>query len=344
MTPFSSSVRTAVSRVARSFSHSLLLALVPVLVASRLGAAEEGRTDAEPVKVLTVGNSFADDACALLPDMARAGGKNLLLVRANLGGHSLAQHVGYLQAYEANADDPKGSPYTAPAYLATPDQKKINLKAILTSKPWNFVTIQQVSNASFQEESYEPFAGILIGYIRKNAPTAEILIQETWAYREDHELFKDGKLSQQSMYDGLKAAYDKLAQRYGLRIIPSGDAYQAARKLPRWTFTFPDPKFDYSNPAPGALPDQHASLNVGWKWDKDKATGQPRFILDAKHSNLYGRFLISCVWYEVIFNDSVLGNPFVPSGMSPEDAALLRQVAHEAVAARRQTEAAAAKP
>lgn len=343
MTPSPSSIRIAVSRVARSFRHSLLLALVPVLAVSRLGAAEEAKSEGQQVKVLTVGNSFADDACALLPDLAKAGGKDLLLVRANLGGHSLAQHVGYLQAYEANADDPKGSPYTAPAYLATPDRKKINLKAILTSKPWNFVTIQQVSNTSFQEESYEPYAGILIDYIRKNAPTAEILIQETWAYREDHEMFKDGKLNQQSMYEGLKAAYDKLSQRYGLRIIPSGDAYQAARKLPRWTFTFPDPKFDYANPAPGSLPDQQASLNVGWKWDKDKTTGQPKLILDAKHSNLYGRFLISCVWYEVIFNDSVLDNPFVPTGMSPEDAVLLRQVAHEAVAARK-AEAAAAKP
>ncbi len=230
-------------------------------------------------------------------------------MRANLGGHSLAQHVGYLQAYEANADDPKGSPYAAPAWMAGSDKKKTNLKALLTSKPWNFVTIQQVSTTSFQEESYEPFAGILIDYIRKNAPTAEILIQQTWAYREDHEMFKDGKLNQQSMYEGLKAAYDKLSQRYGLRIIPSGDAYQAARKLPRWTFTFPDPKFDYANPAPGALPDQHASLNVGWRWDKDKKTNEPKLVLDAKHSNLYGRFLISCVWYEVIFNDSVLTNP-----------------------------------
>ncbi len=344
MIPFPSSVRIAVSRVARSVNHSLLLALVPMLAASRLGAAEEGKTEAQPVKVLTVGNSFADDACVLLPDLAKAGGKNLFLVRANLGGHSLAQHVGYLQAYEANADDPKGSPYTAPAWLATPDKKKTNLKALLTSKDWNFVTIQQVSTTSFQEETYEPFASILIGYIRKNAPTAEILIQQTWAYREDHEMFKDGKLNQQSMYDGLKAAYDKLAQRYGLRIIPSGDAYQAARKLPRWTFTFPDPKFDYAHPAPGALPDQHASLNVGWKWDKDKTTNEPKLVLDAKHSNLYGRFLISCVWYEVIFNDSVLTNPFVPAGMSPEDAALLRQVAHEVVAARRAAPVAAAKP
>lgn len=333
--------RNALAHAPRSLSHSLLLAMVPLLLASRLCAADESKPEDQAVKVLTVGNSFADDACALLPALAKAGGKDLVLVRANLGGHSLAQHVGYLQAYEANADDPKGSPYAAPAYLATPDRKKTNLKAILASKPWNFVTIQQVSNTSFKEESYEPFAGILIDYIRKNAPTAEILIQQTWAYREDHEMFKDGKLNQQTMYEGLKAAYDKLSQRYGLRIIPSGDAYQAARKLPRWTFTFPDPKFDYANPAPGALPEQKESLNIGWNWGKDKETKQPKLTLDAKHSNLYGRFLISCVWYEVIFNDSVLTNPFVPEGMSPEDAALLRQAAHEVVAARRTAEAAA---
>jgi hypothetical protein len=76
----------------------------------------------------------------------------------------------------------------------------------------------------------------LIDYIRKNAPEAEILVHETWAYRQDHALFTDGTFSQQKMYDQLKVAYGKVAARYGLRFIPSGDAFQAARQLPRWSF------------------------------------------------------------------------------------------------------------
>ncbi|PAW78930.1 MAG: hypothetical protein B9S32_05990 [Verrucomicrobia bacterium Tous-C9LFEB] len=325
-------------------TRSRFLVLLTLLLVAPLAQAKEAPELPKQVKVLTVGNSFADDAAYLLPDLAKAGGKDLLLVRANLGGHSLDQHVGYLQAFEADANDPKGSPYNAPAFLATPDKKKINLKAFLTSKDWTFVTIQQVSHKSYKEETYEPYAGILIDYIRKNAPTAEILIQETWAYRQDHKFFQDGTLTQEKMYEGLKAAYNKLSERYGLRIIPSGDAYQNARQLPRWTFTFPDPNFNYTNPAPDTLPDQSKSLNVGWKWDTDKTTGQKKLNLDAIHSNIYGRFLISCVWYEVIFNESVLNNPFVPPQVSPEDAALLRKIAHEAVLARYPNGPGAAKP
>lgn len=318
----------------QSISRKHFLILLALLVLAPLATAKEAPQLPKQVKVLTVGNSFADDACNQLPEFAKAGGKDLLLVRANLGGHSFDQHVGYLQAYEANANDPKGSPYKAPDFLATPDKKTIHLKAFLTSKEWDFVTVQQVSHKSYKEETYEPYAGILIDYVRKNAPSAEILIQETWAYRQDHDFFKDGKLTQEKMYEGLKAAYDKLAARYGLRIIPSGDAYQAARQLPRWTFTFPDPNFDYANPVEGTLPEQSKSLNVGWKWNKDANTGQSKLVLDAIHSNIYGQYLISSVWYEIIFGESVVDNTYVHPKISPEDAALLRKVAHEAVLAR----------
>lgn len=325
-------IRASFLRMADFHVRFAALLLLCIFVSSV--SAKEAPELPKQVKVLTVGNSFADDACYFLPEFAKAGGKDLLLVRANLGGHSLEQHVSYLQAFETDPNDPKGSPYNAPPFLATPEKKKINLKAFLTSKDWTFVTIQQVSSQSFKEETYEPYAEILVGYIHKNAPGAEILIQETWAYRQDHDFFKDGTFTQEKMYEGLKAAYQKLSARYGLRIIPSGDAYQAARKLPRWTFTFPDPKFDYAKPVTGTLPDQATSLNVGWFWGKDPATGEPKLTLDAIHSNIYGRYLISSVWYETIFNESVLNNAFVPKEISVADAALLRQVAHEAVQAR----------
>lgn len=346
-------MKTAITtffRVSRHVTNKIpltrgrFLVLLTLLLVAPLASAKEAPELPKQVKLLTVGNSFADDPCAFLPDMAKAGGKDLLLVKANLGGHSLDQHVGYLQAFEADANDPKGSPYNAPAFLATPDKKKINLKALLTSKDWTFVTIQQVSHKSYKEETYEPYASILIDYVRKNAPTAEILIQETWSYRQDHKFFKDGTLTQEKMYEGLKVAYDKLAERYGMRIIPSGDAVQNARQLPRWTFTGPDPDYNFANPTPGTLPNEPKSLNVGWRWDKNKTTGEEKLVLDAIHLNSYGRFLTTCVWYEVIFNDSVLNNPFVPPQMSPEDAALLRKIAHEAVLARYPNGPGPAKP
>ncbi|HEY8966058.1 MAG TPA: DUF4886 domain-containing protein [Candidatus Methylacidiphilales bacterium] len=293
-----------------------------------------GRADAPPaVKLLTVGNSFADNAAVFLPSFAKAGGKNLVLVKANLPGHSLQQHASYLQAWQADPADPKGSPYAAPAALKAQGKQKVSLADIVASDKWTWITIQQYSALSYKEETYEPYAGLLVDFLRKNEPGAEILVQETWAYREDEPLFRKEGFTQQKMYDQLKANYEKLAARYGLRLIPSGDAFQLARATPRWTFV-PDAAYDFANPPEGLLPQESGALNQGWSWQTNKETGRKKLVLDGHHANVYGQYLIAAVWYETLFKENVEANPFVPPAISPEDAAQLRHFAHEAVAAR----------
>src|SRR5690606_17582933 len=83
-------------------SLRLTLGILAVAVcALPLRAAETAR---DAVKLLTIGNSFADDATAFLPAMATAGDKQLLLFRANLGGCSLERHARHLAAARANPD------------------------------------------------------------------------------------------------------------------------------------------------------------------------------------------------------------------------------------------------
>lgn len=285
------------------------------------------------VKLLTVGNSFSENALHYLPELAKAGGKNLIVGRASLGGHSLEQHVKYLQAYEANNADPLGSPYSSLGKLGPTTEKKISLSDALAAQQWTHITIQQYSAISFKAESFEPYGGILVEYLRKKAPGAEILVHETWAYREDSKLFTK-EFTQLDMYSKLKANYEKLASTYGLRLLPSGDAFQAARQTPRWTYIFPDPAYDYAKPTEGVLPNQTGSLNVGWHWKRDKKTDKPSFSLDANHANRDGEYLAGAVWYEVLFNDNVEKVSYAPEGISAEDAAQLRHIAHETVAAR----------
>src|SRR5262245_48343413 len=71
-------------------------------------AAKETIGNVETVKILTVGNSFANDSVAYLEAIAKAAGKQAIVFRANLGGHSLEQHVGYINAFEKDPADPKG--------------------------------------------------------------------------------------------------------------------------------------------------------------------------------------------------------------------------------------------
>ncbi|MFZ4776351.1 MAG: DUF4886 domain-containing protein [Terrimicrobiaceae bacterium] len=312
------------------------LFFVATLTAAMFLASPVGSRGGEPstasgeVKILTIGNSFADDTTFYLSQFAKSGGKKLLLFGANLGGHSLAQHVGYLKAYEADPTDPKGSPYKGKVDPRTGAKRDFSLRDALSAVPWDYVTIQQVSSQSFLPDSFEPFAGILVSYIHQHAPTAKILVLQTWAYREDHPLLAKEKLTQESMFEGVRAAYNQLAARYTLQIIPVGEAFQAARKLPQWHFQYPDPDFDFANPKPGTLPVEAGSLNKGWSWTKDAKTGKQSFVLDAKHCNTAGKYLAASVLYDVIFPGAEPVT-FCPPGLTDGDAAELRRIARETV-------------
>lgn len=294
---------------------------------SSLGWAEE------PLKILTIGNSFAGNVLSDLPQMAKAAGRNVLFFGANPGGCSLERHAGWVKMDEANSEDPAGKPYPSNFMPGRPDDKehKYSLREVLQAEKWNIVTIQQVSDLSFKPETYEPYATTLIDTIHKYAPQAKIVVFETWAYREDYAGFKDG-FDQPKMFEGLTAAYEKLAADHGLQIIPVGYAFQKARATERWHFQYPDPDFDYKNPAPGTVPKQPGSLNMGWVWSTLPTGGKTSFGLDHKHGNVAGKLLAASLFYEALLGEDAQKNTFLPENLDAADAADLRRIAHEAFA------------
>lgn len=287
----------------------------------------------ESAQLLTVGNSFADNATEYLPAMASAAGRELVIFRANVSGKSFEFHAHHLALAQANQDDPEGSPYkNDPDVLGTSDTDKVSLPMALAARAWDFVTIHQYSPLSYKPESFEPYASQIIAAIREFAPGAEILVHQTWAFREDCPRYRKG-FTQQVMFERLRAAYADLAARNGrLRIIPCGAAMQAARATPRWTYR-PDPDYDFENPPPGKLPMQDGSLNVGWKWVKDGGNlGHTKLHLDFKHANAAGKYLCACAWFEVLYHlDCNETAAFTPDGLAAEDAADLRRIAREVV-------------
>ncbi len=310
----------------------LILAITLTLLPATSFAAER-----DSLKLLAIGNSFSNDATRLLPQVAKAGGKDLLLGRASIGGCSLERHARHLA--EARAGDEKGRAYNGFDDPKTDNKRSVTLIEALQSAEWDIVTLQQVSHQSFKRESFQPYLDQLIAAVREYAPTAEIVIHQTWAYREDHPFFKrnDG-FTPLKMYEGLTANYRHFATEKGFRILPVGDALHLARQTPRWTYT-PDPDFDFENPPAGQLPDQRTSLQVGWKLGKNKA-GEPKLGLDAIHCNTAGQYLGANVWYAALFETDTLPDGYTPPGMKPEDAADLRTHALAAVVAQREREAA----
>jgi hypothetical protein len=282
--------------------------------------------EAKPVKtvrLLTVGNSFSHNATHCLGDIAKAAGNTLVLREVNIGGSSFDVHWKKVEQIESDPNDARG------LYAS-----KKSLKQELAAGKWDFITIQQASIKSHDLTTYQPFAGKLKDYIKKHAPNAEILMHETWEYRVDDSRFslktpKSGEpRTQDEMYQLLASAYRTVAKELGLRLIPVGDAFDAANHDPKWGF-HKDTKFDSKKAKPGELPDQTHSLNVGWQWSTKN--GKTTLGMDGHHANAAGEYLGACVFYEVLFGDSVVGNKFVPKGVDADYAAFLQETAHKAV-------------
>lgn len=306
---------------------STVVLSVALVLPAQISAAER-----DSLKLLAIGNSFSIDATGFLPQIAKDGGKQLAIGRASIGGCSLERHARHLA--EAEAGDEAGRAYKGFIDPNTRQRSDVTIIEALQADTWDIVTLQQVSHLSFQRDSFQPYLDQLIAAVRKYAPTAEIVIHQTWVYREDHPIFKkDNGFTPLKMYEGLTANYRHIADEKGFRLLPVGDALHLARQTPRWTYV-PDPEFDFKNPPDGQLPDQRASLQVGWRWTTNKH-GERSFNLDAIHCNNAGKYLGAAVWYLQLFDADSVPGKFIPEKLDAEDTAALRAHAVAAVKAER---------
>ena len=273
----------------------------------------------DTLRLFIIGNSFSQNASAFLPQLAKESGKTLIIGHAELGGHSLEQHWGYVEKAEANADDPKGKPYGGKS-----------LKMLLGEEKWDMVTIQQYSYLSADSSTYYPYASKLIAYVKALQPQVRIVIHQTWAYRTDAKKFgRIGEdktaMNQQEMWQKSRAAYHLLAKRINAPILPVGDAFQIVANDRKYGFK-PDLSFNYEHPTAPSLPDQTHSINVGYYWNKKE------LVFDPNHANDAGKYLGGLIWYGMLFNDPVKHIKFKPENVSEEFAKYLRTVAAKIIA------------
>ena len=312
-----------------------------VLVLTQLATASEDPPPSNanrPVRLLTIGNSFSRNATRFLADLAEAGGHPLNHTSIVVGGASLELHATKALLHDQDPCDPEG--------LYEPSKR--SLKQELQAQPWDFVTIQQASIKSHDAATYQPYAQQLADLVATYAPTARLLVHQTWPYRQDDPRFapdtphKPGQPDTQlAMYKGLKQAYYDIANHLNAGLIPVGDAFHLADSHPHWAYQ-PDITFNFDTATPPALPSQAHSLHIGWRWvtrKKDDVVDvdddQKSLQIDGHHASPAGEYLGACVFYEVIFQDSVLDNTFVPTDLDPLYAHFLRETAHRAVAAAR---------
>ena len=270
------------------------------------------------MNVLTIGNSFTWSLQRYFPDVVASAGEKLKIRYANFGGCELERHWSYIKAEIA---DPMCRVYDGGNLL----------REMLASCDWDVVTIQQASHMSWRPESFEPYAGNIINYVRQYAPKAEIMIQQTWAYRADSPRFlpEEWNITQQEMHDRLTENYRALSERHQLRVIPTGLAvalsrqetpvkYQGYDRAILDTMHWPD------------LPPQAGDVVGRMYWKKDPETGKMRLAGDHIHLNLRGDYMQACLWYAVLFNRKAADVTFVPEDIADDDAAFLREMAERA--------------
>lgn len=169
------------------------------------------------MKILSIGNSFSQDAQTYVHQIAAADGLELTVCNLYYGGCSLAQHM---QFHQNNV----------PAYVfecnGAPTGETVTLLQGLANDQWDFITLQQVSSQSTDYATFQPELEQLCKLVRTAAPNAQLLLHATWGYRPNSSALKSiGFPCHEDMYMKISAAYSE-ASRFlnGTRMLPSGRA------------------------------------------------------------------------------------------------------------------------
>lgn len=278
-------------------------------------------------RILTIGNSFADNALAYLENLAGSNDEvRFEIGRANLGGCSLEKHWNLARYTDRQ---PEHKTYRIGMHAdGTPHEA--TLQEALAAASWDYVTLQQASAKSWDRATFQPYLGSLHKLVCRSAPQAKILLHQTWAYRSDSPFFPQNGLTQEIMFERIRDTYAHYAAELGCGLLPAGEAVQRFRRSPNRSFTWPEADFDYSHAEAPALPRQENSLAIGWRWSiNGSPDGIPVLGLDANHLNAQGCYLAGCVWFERLTGLDVRKNRFHPTEITAETAEFLRATAHE---------------
>lgn len=172
------------------------------------------------MNILSIGNSFSQDAQRYLHQIAKSDGFGLNSFNLYIGGCPLSTHYKNMISEKS-------------AYMLEMNGVStgfsVSLKEALLNRCWDVVTIQQVSNQSPYYETYQPYLDKLVEYVRFCVPKAKIVIHQTWAYEQDSERLNIelGYSSHDDMFKDIKASYQKAYESVDADlIIPSGALFQ----------------------------------------------------------------------------------------------------------------------
>jgi hypothetical protein len=286
------------------------------------------------IRLLAIGNSLAENPLEFVPPIIRSlAGFKVEIGYATIGGCSLQKHANLADltsrhpAHKTYLFDKGGA---AGLWI---DGDAVNLQEALVRGHWDFVTINQGSVHGPYRDTWNPWISQLVVLVRTLVPSSKILLNMTWAYRDDSVWLIERGWTSETMFERLRANYLHFARELDCGIIPTGEAIQDFRREPGNSFVFPDSLFEFEASSFPRLPQQDHSLSVGWFWNvNDTQDGVPRLVLDPNHLNDAGKYLGACTWAGILLGVDVTKCVWRPDTVDEEMASTLRQIARTACA------------
>ena len=189
---------------------------------------------ANSLKILMIGNSYADDTRYYVPWMAEAlDFEEVIVGSLYIGGCSVKTHyensvlntAAYdFRCYENNRwNDFVGGEGT-----------KQTMEYAIKYEDWDYITIQQASVDSGKAATYNSDLDNLVSYVKQTATNKDVKLiwNMTWAYREGYSVLADHyENSQMVMYNAITNAVQTKIEtnaEFDL-VLPAGTAVQNAR-------------------------------------------------------------------------------------------------------------------
>ena len=171
------------------------------------------------MNILSIGNSFSQDAQRYLHQIAMADGVDIRSFNLYIAGCPLSRHYRNMLSKER-------------VYMLEMNGNStgfsVSLKEALLNRDWDVITVQQVSSQSPNYDTYQPYLDGLVEYIRRLVPKARIAVHQTWAYHNDSPRLETmGFKNSAEMFEKVEDAYNKMAEYIKADgIIPSGKLIQ----------------------------------------------------------------------------------------------------------------------
>lgn len=242
-------------------------------------------TDAEQlkaptVKVLMIGNSYAEDCMTYTHEIARADGINMVCGVLYYGGCTVRQHSEFIE---------KGSKVYTYFKNGGTDRSGVDFYDVLYDEEWDYITIQTGNGEQGLESTFYPYLPKLIALIENKLPAVEIGLFESWALPECYQGTGNSRLlkyddSSQKMYENIVLTFNNLKNDNGIRfVVPSAEGFYRVNKT------------DVC----------------------DNSVASTSFFRDnIGHANESGRYMLGLEMYKTITGKDILGNKFVPGGLT----------------------------